>query len=357
MQDEQPSKVVKSTKSSAHPERSRRVHGDSQHPKTSRRLATITTYCQKHRLIKPESTIIIGLSGGPDSVCLTSVLKKLQEPYKLKLITVHIDHEWRTNSGDDAEFCKQFATSLSLPFHCIKASEVTLTKKYNGSQEELGRHLRRQALEEIARHYKADAIALGHHADDQQETFFLRMIRGASIAGLSAMRSSEGGYIRPLLETHKSDILNYLTAEHLSYVIDSTNESDVYLRNALRLHVLPALKSSDDRFDKNFFKTLGHIQETEDFIERQTTQLFSQLTHTDSETLWLDYKKLLSTDPFMHHPILIKWLISMGVPFTPSTGLLDEIIRFFKNRSTKHALHANWAIETHGNYACIRSAK
>lgn len=299
----------------------------------------------------------MGLSGGPDSVCLLSILKKLQPTYKLTLIAVHIDHQWRGNSADDDRFCQELSASLSVPFHSIKASEITLTKKYNGSKEEMGRALRRKAFEIVASKHRAHAIALAHHADDQQETFFMRMIRGASIAGLAAMRPHQGPYIRPLLETHKVDIFEYLTAENLTYVIDSTNEDDAFLRNALRLTVLPDLKQCDERFDKNFFKTLAHIQETDEFLERYTQYLFKELTHTEDSVLWVNYEKLLETDPFMHHPLLIKWLCTIGVPFTPSTAFLNEMMRFFHNPSKTHQLTTHWAIEKNGASARIITQK
>lgn len=318
-------------------------------------IASVNAYIQKQQLIQQNSTIVVGLSGGPDSACLLSILKNLQQNYGLTLIAVHIDHQWRSNSADDARFCEALAASLSLPFHCIKASEVMLTKKYNGSQEEMGRALRRQALESLSKEYNAHAIALAHHADDQQETFFLRMIRGASIAGLASMRPKQGIYIRPLLQIHKSDILDYLTKENLTYVVDSTNENDAFLRNALRHTVLPALKECDTRFDKNFFKTLAHIQQTDEFLVRHTARLFEEVTHTTDVQLWLNYEKLLAADPFMHHPLLIQWLCTMRVPFTPSTAFLNEIVRFFRNQSKTHVLTTTWIIEKNGSLARITS--
>lgn len=322
--------------------------------KTGSFITKVEAYCKKHPLLKQQNTIIIGLSGGPDSVCLTSVLKKLQPSYELTLIAVHIDHEWRSNSADDAQFCKEFAQSLSLPFHCIKASEIAISKKYNGSQEEMGRFLRRQALESIAKQYNADAIALAHHADDQQETFFLRMIRGASIAGLSAMQPKEGIYIRPLLEVHKQEILRYLTDHQLPYVTDSTNESDQFLRNSLRLQVLPALKQCDPRFDKNFFKTHTHIQETNAFLERITQKRFQEICTEKDGVYSLNYEQLLATDSFLHHPLLLTWLCHMRVPFTPSTAFFDEMVRFLRNSAKSHRLNDGWIIERDRSVVCIK---
>ena len=150
------------------------------------------------------------------------------------------------------------------------------------------RVLRRSFFESAARDHAAESIALGHHQDDQQETFFLRLIRGASIAGLAGMKPTEKKYIRPLLGVYKNDILEYLKKNNLAYIVDSTNESEVFLRNALRLKALPALRSCDDRFDKNFEKTHAHIQETDAFIARLVQKSFEEIAKTADDELWLD---------------------------------------------------------------------
>lgn len=138
---------------------------------------TVAHFIAQHDLITPNRTIIVGLSGGPDSVCLLSLLKKLASSYEITVIAAHLDHGWRTQSGQDAAFCKEFAESLGVTYIQAHASEIKLTKPYNGSKEEQGRMLRRQFFETVAADTNAHAIALAHHQDDQQETFFLRMIR------------------------------------------------------------------------------------------------------------------------------------------------------------------------------------
>ena len=172
-------------------------------------ISKVRKFIEKHRIIEPNSTIVVGLSGGPDSVCLLHVLRQLQEEYGLVLIAAHLDHEWRNNSKEDARFCKQYAESLGIHFVEAKASEIVGVRKYNGSKEELGRRLRRSFFESVMQKNNGHSIALGHHANDQQETFFLRMMRGASIAGLSGMKPKERGYLRPLLGCHKHEILEY----------------------------------------------------------------------------------------------------------------------------------------------------
>lgn len=323
-------------------------------PQASENLITkVTSFITKHHLIEPKSTIIVGLSGGPDSVCLLSVLKKLQPQYELRLIAAHLDHQWRTNSHEDARACQQFAQALNVEYREAQASTIKLTKKYNGSLEEKGRHMRRTFFESIAREYNAQTIALAHHQDDQQETFFIRMIRGASITGLASIRPQQGIYIRPLLTLHKHEIIDYLEKERLTYIHDITNESNAHLRNALRHQVIPALKSCDDRFDKTFYKTIEQIQQTEQFLEQLTQKTFNTISTKKNGTHWIDCDTFLNMDPFLHPRLILHWLSLANVPFTPSTAFFNEITRFLKNPGLHHEVHTNWYILKKAGSACI----
>ena len=134
---------------------------------------------------------------------------------------------------------------------------------------------------------------------------------------------------------------------------DPTNESDIFLRNALRLKVLPALKLCDNRFDKNFEKTHTHIQETDAFIARLVDKTFQEITVTTDGYLWLDTTKFLNVDPFLHHSVLLKWLCRSQVPFTPSTPFFDELLRFLKNPGAHHQIQKSWRIEKKENNARI----
>ncbi len=308
-------------------------------------LSSITAHIDKHNLLKPHTTVVVGLSGGPDSVCLLHILFTLKDQYHLKLIAAHLDHEWRKESHEDALFCADFAEQLGIPFVSTKASSITLEKVPQGSQEELGRMLRRCFLESVAQEYGAQAIALGHHYDDQQETFFIRFIRGASIAGLASMRPKAGMYIRPLLSVTKAQILEYLKEHNLAYKEDYTNMLESYLRNRIRHILLPALRQCDKRFDTTFLSTLKNIQETDDFLENCAQKAFDTMAHMREGRLWLDKEKFFSFDPFLYPRILVLWLCRANVPFTPTNPFFNEIIRFLHRPGPgSHRMHPTWSL-------------
>ena len=168
----------------------------------------------------------------------------------------------------------------------------------------------------------------------------MRLIRGASITGLAGMRPRHGLYIRPLLDCKKESILAYLNAEGLTFLHDSTNEDDSFLRNSIRLHVLPALRACDSRFETSFTKALVHIREAEEFLECTVQKALQEST----QDLQLNLEQFLSLDPFLHHPVLLAWLIANKVPFTPSTALFDEIVRFMHTPGHSHQIAPSWKL-------------
>lgn len=298
-----------------------------------------------NNLLSPGMTIILGLSGGPDSVFLLHVLVQLKETYNLTIIAAHLDHGWRENSEEDRDFCKTLADKLGIKFVSCHARDIVINKKVNGSREEHARNLRRQFFESTALQYNAHAIALAHHQDDQHETFFIRLLRGTGITGLAGMRLQHGLYIRPLLPITKKDILEYLTNNNINYLTDPTNTSDLFLRNKIRNSVVPTLLTCDSRFTASLERTLENLQETDLFLKELTTKTFNTVTTTQDNQLLLDIKAFLELDPFLQKRVLLEWLCTVQVFFTPSSSFFYEILRFLKESSSiTHTMHSSWSI-------------
>lgn len=307
----------------------------------------IEQYSTNHNLINQNDIVIIGLSGGPDSVFLLHVLNALRQKYNLTLIAAHLNHEWRDEADAEQELCRDIAGKLNISFIAKKMSSITTTskKKYNGSKEEFARNMRRQFLESVAHEHNAQRIALGHHAQDQQETFFIRLIRGTSLAGLSSMHAHHGLYIRPLLETNKSDILEWLKTNNITYASDSSNESSDYLRNRIRSTVLPALQQCDERWNNNFLTTLDRLQQDDALLNDIAQKTLNALISTVDNKQVFDITQFMTTHPSLHHRIIIQWLIHNNVQFPVTQAFLDEIIRFLSHeRGGTHAMHETWSL-------------
>lgn len=306
---------------------------------------TLLQFSIVNNLFSDNQTIIIGLSGGPDSIFLLYFFHTIKIEYNLTIIAAHLDHEWRKNSHEDSAFCYDICQKLNIPFISAKASELNIIAKKMGSKEALGRRLRRVFLEQVCQQFNGNAIALAHHEQDQQETFFIRLIRGTSLTGLTAMKPKSGYYIRPLLQTSKEDILAYLHKHNIPYLIDPTNSSENHLRNRIRLNVLPALEKTDSRFNANFLRSLTSLQKTEQFLYNLTAITYKELIVNEASIDMLNFKKLLSLDNFLQKKVILYWLIEHNVTFTPTEKLLNEIHRFLlQKKNNSHMLHTSWKI-------------
>lgn len=292
-------------------------------------------------LFKPNTTVIVGLSGGPDSVCLLHYLITQTDVPGLRIIAAHLDHGWRATSEQDALFCKKLCEELEIEFVSKNTGQVSFKPKKDGSKESAGRQLRRYFFEKTAEKFEAESIVLAHHLDDQVETFFIRLMRGTTVSGLGCIKAQDGNYLRPLLQATKQDILNYCDQNLLSYVQDPTNNSDAFLRNRIRNTLIPVLKECDERSEQQIIRTINQLQETEQFLETLTEKTFSELSPDQK----LDLKKFRELEPFLQKRIVSLWLCNNAPAFTLTESFIQEIIRFLLNQDGgKHQLGATWSI-------------
>ncbi len=304
----------------------------------------IDAYCAQHALLPHGTCVVLGLSGGPDSLFLLHYLASKQHAKELTVIAAHLDHQWRPNSNDDVKFCHQVTKNLGIKLVAAKASDLSLQMKFNGSKEELGRAMRRHFFETVLKDHKADHIALAHQQDDQFETFFIRLLRGTTTSGLRAMRPMHNQYVRPLLMTPRSEILAYLHDHSIAYLTDPSNESPLFLRNRIRHTVLPAIKATDNRCENNFQKTLDNLAQADDCLESYTHENLEKTAINFEDTSAIQIDQLLKLHPFMQKRLLISWLCELGLPFNPSEQWLSEIIRFLHQWESKsHQVHPDWS--------------
>lgn len=216
--------------------------------------------------IKKNSTIIIALSGGPDSVYLLHQLKKLEKKLKLTLIAAHLNHKTRLMSNRDERFCARLCKKQGIIF---ESTRVNL----KDASEEKARTERYAFFEELTQKYEADYLATGHHLNDSIETVLLNLTRGCSLQGLTGIpaerKLGKAHIIRPLSNVRKSEILAYLTKHRIKYVTDSTNKSNKYSRNKIRNLVLPILKKINPGLEKTFSKNIENFQKVQNFIQKR----------------------------------------------------------------------------------------
>lgn len=199
-----------------------------------------------HQLVPAGSHVIVGVSGGADSVALLHILHSLSKALRFSLRIAHLDHQLRKESGADARFVERLGEHLGLPVVVKQHPVGDWCRKEGVSLEEGARLIRHQFFQETANRYGAQAMALAHTADDQAETVLMRLIRGSGLTGLSAMtygrKTASVWLIRPLLGVWRKEVLAYLKTHRLNYREDASNADCRFTRNRIRHQLLPLLE-------------------------------------------------------------------------------------------------------------------
>ena len=246
----------------------------------------------KHSMLSGNDRVLIGLSGGPDSVCLAVILDKLRKDFNLHLSAVYIDHGLRPGEvKNEIEFCEKFCNRFRIDFH-KKAIDV---KKFAGDEgmnlQEAARELRYGVYEEISENIKADRIALGHNADDQAETILMRLFRGSGRKGLTGIPPKRGRIMRPLIETGRNEIEAFLAGTiHESplhsgqhFIIDSSNLQEKYARNWIRLSLMGEIRKKYPAVVHDICRTAEIFREEDEYLEIIVTKTLMRLISRKSD--------------------------------------------------------------------------
>ena len=271
-------------------------------------LEKVREYIQKENLIKDNTKIIVGLSGGMDSMVLLDILTLLG----YSCIAAHCNFHLRgEESNRDEIFVKKWCKSIDIPFTSINfdTNQYALDRKI--SIEMAARELRYNWFETLRKHYQANYIAVAHHKDDSVETVLLNLIRGTGIKGLTGISAKNGHVVRPLLCIPRLEIEKYILERDIPHVTDSTNSEDLYLRNSLRLNVLPLLETLNPSVKDTIYRTSRNLTEAEkiysESIQKSIKDVFS-----DNK---IDINKLRQTAS--PRSVLFELLTTYN--FTPST--------------------------------------
>ena len=259
----------------------------------------LNNFFKKH--INDARPVLLALSGGADSSCLFDLLLCHKKKYPFELIVVCIDHGWRKESAFECEQVKKHAESLGLTCYTKRLDPT----RYTENLELAARCERMQFFQEVAQKTNAQGIFLAHHADDLSETFFKRMLEGASLFSLYGMTElthfDNLALFRPLLAVRKRQIVDYLSAKNIAYFDDPTNLDPKFLRGACRTKIFPFLKEAFGKsFEENFCKLASDSYELHTFLDEQTKDCVQNALLGPFGSLYEEFPK---------HPFLLKYMV------------------------------------------------
>ncbi|CKG63509.1 tRNA(Ile)-lysidine synthase [Fusobacterium polymorphum] len=283
---------------------------------------------KKYNLIESNDIIVVGFSGGPDSVFLVEMLKKLQHFFNFKIYLVHINHLLRGEDADsDENFSFEYAKKNNLEIFIKRIPVKEIAKEIGKTLEEVGREERYKFFSEIYEKVRATKIATAHNKDDQIETFLFRLIRGTSLQGLEGIKIKNNNVIRPISEIYKKDILEYLNKNEIQYKIDKTNFENEFTRNSIRLDLIPFIEERYNiKFKDKIFSLIKEIREN-----NQNNSL-NLSDYTDSENrIILEKTKFLSN--FDKKNLLSLFLNKKNIEV--NRNKIDEISSLIKSNGTK----------------------
>lgn len=238
----------------------------------------------KHSMLKGGETVLVGLSGGPDSVCLLTVLHRIKDHFHLTIRAVYVDHNLRPGETPaEIAFCRDICGKMNVDFRVKSVDVKGYVKTYKLNKQEAARELRYKAFYEAAQETSADKIALAHNADDQAETIFMRLVRGTGPSGLTGIPAKRGALIRPLIEIERGEIEDFLESEHMRSVIDSSNLQTDYFRNRFRLMIMPELKKMNPGLIQSVNRTVSILQEEERYLGIIVTKTLMKMISRKTE--------------------------------------------------------------------------
>lgn len=257
---------------------------------------------KKHRMFEPQDSVLVGVSGGPDSVALLHVLLKIASGLSLTLGVAHLNHGIRSIDSDrDAEFVASLARKLELPFHIQKKNVLSYKKQHKLSLEEAGRRVRYEFFHDIAGGNKYNKIALGHQGNDNAELVLMYLFRGSGPTGISGIPpvrdnfSQYGIIVRPFLGLTRHEIMDYLNVKKLEYVTDISNQDTKFLRNKVRSELIPLIKESyNPRIIETVNRLSSIIRSDEEWIEDIITPFYEDiLLYSKEKEIALSIPKLV----------------------------------------------------------------
>lgn len=300
---------------------------------------------KKYKLINERDKLLIGVSGGPDSICLLHVLNSLKEKLKFEIYVAHVNHMIREEADSETKYVQEFCKNLGIECFVKKFDVQEYASKHKIGTEEAGRNIRYEFFDEVAKKVLVNKIATAHNSNDKAETVLLNILRGSGLSGLKGIEAiRENKYIRPLIETTRQDIEEYCAEHNLQPKIDKTNLESIYKRNKVRNDLIPYIQKE---FNPNFLKTINRLSEVateeNEYMEKIAEKEFNEINvgatigrplfeETTQNEIILDIKKFNDLELVIKRRVILYTISKvLGNTIGIEKVNIDEIIKLCEN--------------------------
>ena len=289
---------------------------------------------REYNLIEKNDSIVVGVSGGPDSMTLLSILLKLKEEFNLKIYVAHVNHMLRENAIKDEEYVKEFCKKNNIEMFIKKANISEIAKKEKIGFEEAGRNARYNFFEEILKNTESNKIAIAHNINDKVETIIMNTLRGSGVSGLKGIEPKRKKYIRPLIEIERHEIEKYCIENEINPRHDESNDDNTYTRNKIRNIIIPYIRNE---FNPNIIKTLNRlseiIKEEDEYVQSKTEKIFKEILLTNEKNkIELDPRKFNDQEKVIQKNLI---LLAIKKVKGSTQGIekvnIDDIIKLCNN--------------------------
>lgn len=303
---------------------------------------------KKYNLIKENDSIVIGVSGGPDSICLLHILNEIKNELNFKIYVAHINHMIREEADEETEYVKDFCKNLGIECYIKRIDVVEIANNLKRGTEETGRQIRYEFFSEILEKTNSNKIATAHNNNDKVETILMNILRGSGTSGLKGIEAiRDDKYIRPLINTSREEIEEYCEINKLNPRIDKSNNENIYTRNKIRNVVIPYIKQE---FNPNIIKTINRLSEVaneeNEYLNKVTEENFNEIyvgasiarpksdkdMQQEKNQIVLDLKKFNSLELVIKRRVI---LYTINELLSSTTGIekvnIDDIIKLCNN--------------------------
>ena len=292
---------------------------------------------KKYNLIENGEKVVVGVSGGPDSICLVDLLNEIKNDGKInfELVVCHINHMIREEAGEDEEFVRKYCEEKQIPFFVKHAKVEEIAKDMKIGTEEAGRKVRYDFFEEILEKNGANKIATAHTKNDNAETVLMNLIRGSGTVGLKGIQViRDDKYIKPLIDISREEIENYCEENKLNPRHDKTNDENIYTRNKVRNILIPCIKKE---FNPNIIDTIDRLSKLVDkennYLDKVTEETYKKiLIKEEKKEIILNLKRFNEEDEVIKSRIVLYTIKKL---FGHTNGIekihIDDIIKICQN--------------------------